>query len=93
MLNAFFDLTIINGACPTGADHFANQWARERGQNYAQFFAEWTKRGTYAGFYRNQKMADEGRADMCLAFAGGKGTADMIERAHRASIPVVEIRG
>ena len=40
-----------------------------------------------AGNYRNQGMAMAG-ADLCLAFPGGKGTADMVTRAKKFNIPV-----
>lgn len=40
-----------------------------------------------AGHYRNQEMADAG-ADLCIAFPGGRGTADMARRAEAAGIPV-----
>ncbi|MFE7462324.1 SLOG family protein [Nocardiopsis terrae] len=39
------------------------------------------------GNYRNQRIADS-RADLCLAFPGGRGTADMVRRATAAGIPV-----
>jgi len=32
-------------------------------------------------------MADAG-ADLCIAFPGGRGTADMVRRARAAGIPV-----
>lgn len=41
-----------------------------------------------AGFRRNQAMADAGAA-MCVAFPGGRGTADMARRAKAAAIPVI----
>jgi len=44
-----------------------------------------------AGFVRNQKMIDEGRPDLVVAFPGGRGTADMIRRARDAGIEVLEI--
>lgn len=43
-----------------------------------------------AGPYRNQEMADSG-ADVCLAWPGGTGTADMVRRARAAGIPVVRV--
>lgn len=43
----------------------------------------------FAGFYRNQEMADLG-ADLCVAFPGGRGTADMVRRAEAARIPVMK---
>jgi hypothetical protein len=42
-----------------------------------------------AGTDRNQKMLEAG-ADLVIAFPDGRGTADMVRRAHRAGIPVRE---
>ncbi len=43
-----------------------------------------------AGFWRNQRMIDEGKPDLVLAFPGGNGTADTIARARKAGIEVIE---
>jgi len=40
---------------------------------------------------RNQKMLDDNKVDLVVAFPGGKGTADMVERAKKANIEVREI--
>jgi predicted Rossmann-fold nucleotide-binding protein len=42
---------------------------------------------------RNQRMIDEGKPDLVVAFPGGSGTADMVRRAKRASIEVMEVDG
>lgn len=42
-----------------------------------------------AGGIRNQQMLDEGKPDVCVAFTGGKGTADMVGRALKASGVIV----
>lgn len=52
--------------------------------------ADWSTHGKAAGPIRNQQMADA-RADLCLAFPGGKGISDMVRRAERAGIPVRHI--
>lgn len=44
-----------------------------------------------AGPYRNQRMIDEGKPDLVIAFPGGSGTADMVERARKANIEVREV--
>jgi Lhr-like helicase len=36
-------------------------------------------------------MIDEGKPDLVIAFPGGRGTADMVGRARKAGIRVVEI--
>jgi hypothetical protein len=51
--------------------------------------ADWRKYGAAAGPIRNQRML-EGPPDIVVAFAGGKGTADMVQRARAAGIAVIE---
>lgn len=55
------------------------------------FRAEWDRYGKRAGPIRNQRMLDEGRPDVVIAFPGGRGTADMIRRAIKAGIRVVKV--
>lgn len=45
-----------------------------------------------AGPHRNQKMVDQGKPDLVVAFLGGSGTADMVDRARKAGIEVREIK-
>jgi UDP-N-acetylmuramoylalanine-D-glutamate ligase len=41
---------------------------------------------------RHQRMLDEGRPDLCVAFPGGSGTDDMVARARRAGIKIIDLR-
>ena len=81
---------IIHGGA-RGADTFGRDWAKERKVPYTTFRADWGKLGRAAGPIRNQKMLSEGKPDLVVAFPGGKGTADMVSRAKKAGIPVIEI--
>jgi len=74
-----------------GADRIAGYWARQRGITNLKFKADWATHGKGAGPIRNQRMIDEGRPDLVVAFPGGKGTADMTRRARSAGIDVVEV--
>lgn len=78
---------IKHGKCPTGADRLAQRWAELEGVEVEPFPPDWERHGKAAGPVRNQAMADSG-ADGCIAFPGGRGTADMITRAEAAGIPV-----
>lgn len=78
---------VIHGAY-RGADRLADDWAENMGIDRLPFRAEWTKYGRGAGPRRNQKMLDEGRPDMVIAFPGDTGTADMVRRAKSAGVPV-----
>jgi len=86
-------LTIIHGACPTGADALADNWAVVNWASLVEFPADWKTHGRAAGPIRNQRMLDEGKPDLVLAFPGGRGTADMVRRAKAAGVRVIEIGG
>ncbi len=78
---------VIEGGCPTGADAFARQWARDRGVPNRTFPADWRTYGKKAGPIRNAQMISEGQPDRGLGFPGGSGTADMDAKLMRAAIP------
>lgn len=83
---------IIHGAA-TGADSEGMLWAQSMlGRKHAPFVADWKKHGRAAGPIRNQRMLDEGKPDLVVAFPGGRGTADMVRRARAAGVEVREIR-
>lgn len=82
------ELTIVHGACPTGADAIADRWARRRPEVRLHTFpADWSK-GRGAGPMRNRIMAVAG-ADMCLAFLrdSSRGTLNMVDTARGHKIP------
>lgn len=85
---------VIEGGA-SGADALAWRWARKhlgKGSDHAmQFQARWDLHGRAAGPIRNQAMLDQGKPQVVIAFDGGRGTADMIRRAKRAGVPVLEI--
>ena len=84
------DQTIISGdAC--GADWLARAWAKYTGRKYEGYPADWKKHGKRAGPIRNQQMLDEGKPDIVVAFPGGTGTADMVRRAKKAGVEVIEV--
>ena len=74
-----------------GVDRMAGLWARKRGIENIKFTADWGQYGRSAGILRNQKMLDDGRPDIVIAFPGGRGTADMIRRARKAAIDVCQV--
>jgi hypothetical protein len=79
--------TIIHGGA-AGADNMAHFWAGFNGVDVEIYSANWKKHGKAAGPIRNQRMIEEGKPDMVVAFAGGRGTADMTRRALAAGLPV-----
>lgn len=83
------EVMIAGGA--QGADHLACDWGAFRSVRREIYPADWDAHGRAAGPIRNQRMIDEGKPDLVLAFPGGKGTADMVKRAKSAGIPVREV--
>jgi hypothetical protein len=81
------ELIIQGGA--GGADQLARAWAIARGVSKATFWANWEAHGRKAGPLRNQRMIDEAKPGLVLAFPGGRGTADMLRRANAAGVDIV----
>ena len=77
---------IVHGAAP-GADTLAGWWATINEVPNLDYPAPWRTHGKAAGPIRNQMMLDAEKPDMVVAFPGGRGTADMVDRARRAGIP------
>ena len=92
MHRAFGIGTVIEGDA-RGADRIAGDWARKNGVTNLKFPANWSAHGRAAGAIRNQQMLDEGKPTHVLAFPGGRGTADMVDRARKAGVPVVVASG
>lgn len=53
--------------------------------------ASGTKSATKLGPLRNQRMLEEGKPDLVVAFPGGGGTKDMVRRAAKAGVPIHEV--
>jgi hypothetical protein len=66
-------------------------WCERTGTPQQPFPAEWEKYGDAAGFLRNQQMVDEAGIQLLIAFPGGDGTRDMMNRCLFARIPVKQI--
>ena len=81
---------VAHGGAP-GADALAGQWASSRGLVCEEFRADWKREGRKAGPLRNQRMLDDAGARFVIAFPGGRGTADMVARARRKGLAVIEV--
>ena len=81
--------TIMHGGA-RGADTLAGEIASELGCAAKVYPADWKTHGKAAGAIRNQIMLDDGKPNIVVAFPGGKGTADMVKRAKRAGIWVIQ---
>lgn len=86
-----FIRVVIDGAA-RGADYLAHEWALARGKTTERYFANWDAEGKAAGSIRNKRMLDEGKPDYVIAFPGGAGTANMVNIARKAGVPVIIIQ-
>lgn len=100
-------ITFVVEGGATGADSLAKGWALARKIPHKTERAYWTdishvdavirtrrdgtKYNALAGHWRNQRMLDEHNPDVVIAFPGGSGTADMVARAHKAGVQVLEV--
>lgn len=84
-------IDLIHGAAQ-GADMLAHEWAYQRNVRMHPYRADWKTHGKAAGPLRNQRMLDEGKPHLVIAFPGNKGTSDMVRRAMAAKIPVVQVK-
>ncbi len=82
------NLSLAQGFCPTGADAFAREWARNVSIPMRDYRPNWERDGKAAGPIRNKRMLEDFRPHLVLAFPGGRGTADCCRRAEAMGITV-----
>lgn len=76
-----------------GADEGAGFYAIDYNIPHMQFPADWMNEGLSAGNNRNRRMLLEARPHIVIAFPGKKGTANMVDQARKAAIPVYQVVG
>jgi hypothetical protein len=82
-----FPSFILQGGA-LGADELTLRWAKRADIPCISQNARWLSLGGNAAPVRNQAMLDVWKPQICVAFPGGKGTADMVRRAHKAGVEV-----
>lgn len=90
-VHAATPITLIIEGGAHGVDDMAVRWAVLHDVPGRTFWAEWGSYGRGAGPRRNAQMLKEGRPDLVLAFAGGRGTQNMMDQAEAAGVRVVRI--
>lgn len=81
---------IIHGGA-TGADIMAAAWGERRGASVYAVPANWKDHGKAAGPVRNAIMLRDFYPDVVIAFPGGNGTDDMIDKARKARLVVIKV--
>jgi hypothetical protein len=84
-----FTITEVVTGGAEGVDREADTWARRARLDRTVFHANWDRHGKAAGPLRNARMA--AYADACIALPGGRGTADMVDKAREAGLLVYEV--
>lgn len=81
------EVTLVSGACPTGADRLGEVVAAELGWNIELHPANWSQHGNSAGFVRNAVMVDT-LPDMVIGFVRNKskGASMTINLAKRKGL-------
>ena len=89
-LDALQPIRMVIHGNARGADSLAQAWCVSRRVQAVACPAQWSKHGKRAGPMRNEAMLGHS-PDLVLAFQGGRGTADMVSRARKAGVRVVEV--
>lgn len=82
-------ITLLIHGGAKGADFMAGEFAKWAGIPVKVFPADWGKHGKAAGPIRNAQMIAEAAPDLVVAFDGGRGTADMVQKANAAGVKVL----
>ena len=81
---------VIHGCCGDQAGAIEH-WARSNGIAVVRYPPNWERFGHQGEILRNSFMLEDSRPDLVVAFPGGHSTADLLLRARRAGIAVLEI--
>lgn len=86
-------IVVVHGACPTGADAYADAWVSRQDRQYVSVEAhpaDWKRYGRGAGPRRNAEMVRR-QADLCLAFIRDEspGATYTAKLAEESGIPVL----
>lgn len=83
------DIVLSGGAC-RGADELGEHWAKTVGIPIEKYPADWSQ-GRRAGPTRNALMVDLADGLVVVRGRGSRGSADVLNRAQRRGIPIVDV--
>jgi len=81
---------LVCGMAP-GLDSMSARWAQQRGVPLIAAPADWKRFGKAAGVLRNEAMLVDHEPHVCIAFPGGRGTADCVRRVKARGIPLLVV--
>ena len=90
-LHAERKFTYLMHGDASGADQMSHRWAKKRGVQPVAFEALWGANGTGDGCARNARMLEFKKPDLCVAFSGGRGTANMMRLARKAGVELIDV--
>ncbi len=71
------NVTLVISGGARGADTEGILWAKSKEIRFKIYHAHWDMYGKRAGYVRNEKMLEEEKPDIVVAFPGGAGTDHM----------------
>ncbi len=74
----------------TGADQMAHRWSKSRGVQPVAMEALWDADGDSAGSRRNRRMYEFAKPTLCIAFPGGRGTANMMKICFDDGVEIID---
>lgn len=96
--DAMYEIIHLRG-CPNrviaggarGVDKLAFEWVTRLAIPSFEVYADWNTRDKAPATIRYQNMLER-RPQAVIAFPGGRGIADMVARARRAGVDVIEVQ-
>lgn len=89
-IHAATPITLLCEGDADGVDRIAGRWADTKGVQHVTCHANWTGQGDSAGTIRNTLMLDLIKPDVVVAFAGGRGTTNMMLQAKKQGIRLID---
>lgn len=90
-LHAERNFTFLVHGDARGADQMSHRWAKKRGVQPVAMEALWDTDGDSAGTKRNARMIAFAKPDLCVAFSGGRGTANCMRLAREAGVELIDV--
>lgn len=81
------DMVLLHGGTPSGAEHIADCWARNRKVTAIAFKPDWNRHAKAAPFKRNDLLLEQLPAGV-LHFPGTGISANLADKARKMGIPV-----